>query len=89
MAPFLVTGKIFLQELWRLKVDWDGRIPKSQCKQCEKSKKGSVSLKEITIGICYHPFGYLAKDIQLHIFFDASELAYGAVENLKFEFELE
>ena len=25
-APFLVTGKIFLRELWRLKIDWDDRI---------------------------------------------------------------
>ena len=23
VAPFLVTEKMFLQELWRLKVDWD------------------------------------------------------------------
>ena len=36
VAPFLVTGKIFLQELWWLKVDWDDRITNSQDKQWEK-----------------------------------------------------
>ena len=89
LAPFLVTGKIFLQELWRLKVDFDDRITKSRCKQWKKWKGELVNLKGVTIPRCYHPSGYLAKDIQLHVFWDASELAYGAVAYVKFEFELE
>ena len=48
-----------------------------------------MNLKGVTIPRCHHSTGYLAKDIQLHVFCDASELAYGAVAYLKFEFELE
>ena len=81
VAPFLVTGKIFLQELWRLKVDWDDRKSKSQCKQWEKWKEELVNLRGDKIPRFYHPSGYLAKDIQLHV---RCYVAY-----LKFEFELE
>ena len=89
VASLLVTGKIFLQELWRLKVGWDDRITKSQCRQWERWKGELVNLKGVTVPRCHHPSRYLAKDIQLHIFCDASELANGAVACLKFEFELE
>ena len=89
VAPFLNTGKIFLQELWRLKVDWDDRITKSECKQWEKWKGELVNLEEITIPGCHYPSRYLAKDIQLHLFCDAPELVCGAVTYIKFEFELE
>ena len=88
-TPFLVTGRILLQELWRLKVESNDRITKSQCKQWQEWKEGLVNLKGVTFPRCYHPSGYLAKDIQLHVFCDASKLAYGAVAYLKFEFELE
>ena len=88
MAPLLITRKIFLQALWRLKVDWDDRITKQQYKQWEKWKGKLVNLKGITIPRCQHPTGYLAKDIHLHVFCDASELAYCAVAYLKFEFGL-
>ena len=60
VAPFLVTEKIFLQDLWRLKVDWNDRITKSQCKQWEKWKEELVNLKGITIPRCYHIFEYTA-----------------------------
>ena len=83
------TVGIFLQELWRVKVDWNGKITKSQCKQWEKWKGELVNLKGVTIPRCHHPSGYLDKDIQLHVFCGTSELAYGAVAYLKFEFELE
>ena len=71
-----------------MKVEWDDRITKQQYKQWEKWKGKLVNLKGITIPRCQHPPGYLAKDIQLNVFCDASELAYGAVAYLKFEFGL-
>ena len=43
VASFLVRGKTFLQELWRLKVNWDNRITKSQCKQGKVEMGGSES----------------------------------------------
>ena len=67
VAPFLVTGKIFLQKLWRLKVYWDDKITKSQYKQWEKWKGDLVNLKGVTIPRSHHPSRYLAKDMQLHV----------------------
>ena len=72
MSPFLVTGKIFLQELWRLKVDWEGKITKSECKQWGKWKRELVNMKRVTIQRCHYPSGYLASNIRLHVFCDAS-----------------
>ena len=89
VAPFLVTGKIFLQELWRLKVDWDDRITKSQDKQWEKQKGELLNLEGVPIPRCHYPSGNLAKDVKLHLFCDVSESACGAVAYLKFEFDLE
>ena len=48
-----------------------------------------MNLKGVTIPRCHRPSGYLAKDIQLHVFCAASELAYGVVPYLKTEFEFE
>ena len=75
VAPLLVTRKVFLQGLWRLKVDWDDRITKSQCRQWKKWKGELVNQKWATIPRCDHPSRYLDKDIQLHVFCDASESA--------------
>ena len=47
VAAFLVTGKIFLQELWRLKVHRDDRIIKLLCKQWERWKGELVNLKGV------------------------------------------
>ena len=88
LDPFLVTGKIFLQELWTLEVDWDDRITKSQCNQLGKWKRELVNLKGVAIPRSHHPSGYLAEDTELYVFCDASELGYGPVAYLKFKFEL-
>ena len=50
-----------------------------------------MNQKGVTIPRCHAPYGYLTKDIQIHVFCDASELAYcfSAAAYLKFELELE
>ena len=65
------------------------KITTSQCKQWEKWKGELVNLTWVMIPRCHHPSGYLVKDKQLHVFCDASELAYSVSAYLKFEFELE
>ena len=89
LAPFVLSAKILLQELWRLKVGWDDTLNPSYSKQWSKWKAELDNIHKVKIPRCHHPSGYKATDIQLHVFCDASELAYGAVAYLKFEFKTE
>ncbi|XP_055910706.1 uncharacterized protein LOC129945071 [Eupeodes corollae] len=76
-APVSVVAKIFLQKLWELKLDWDATLPQEMQTTWLKYRKGLQSLNNIKID--RHIFSHRSpKNIQYHIFADASEKAYGA-----------
>lgn len=78
IAPVTVTAKIFLQELWKLKLDWDAPLQQSLHSTWMKFRHDLQMLT--TISIPRHVFSSAPfKDPQIHIFADASEKAYGAV----------
>ncbi|XP_018308523.1 uncharacterized protein [Mycetomoellerius zeteki] len=76
IGPVTLTGKIIMQELWLLKINWDESIPmelnttwkeyESQLKQLDDVK---IPRKILTENLVY---------IELHGFADASQQAYGA-----------
>ncbi|XP_050544329.1 uncharacterized protein LOC126907248 [Daktulosphaira vitifoliae] len=75
MGPIIVTAKIFIQSLWRLNTGWDSPLPLEYTKQWIKYRKGLVMLNNITIP---RRLTISTKQgIQIHVFCDASELAYG------------
>ena len=83
-APVLLKGKQILQELCRLKLDWDSPIPESISKQWTHWRKEVVLLDHLEIPRCYKPinFGTVVKR-ELHHFADASLIGYGTCSYLR------
>lgn len=77
-APVTVVAKILLQQLWRLKLDWDTEAPESITKQWQEWMAGLSELTQhpITRKLISEHHTY---NLQLHGFADASSKAYGAV----------
>jgi len=71
LAPVLIKGKIFLQQLWQLKIDWDTPL------QDEIKQRWQIEdLKDLSIPRKVKPG--TADMFELHGFCDASIEAYGA-----------
>jgi len=72
----LIIGKILLQQLWQIKVEWDKPLPieiqtKWECFHQELEKLGSLSIPRKS-----RPC--ISEQIELHGFCDASQEAYNA-----------
>lgn len=79
VCPIVVYGKLFMQQLWQLKEDWDSSLPMQYHKKwCnfrnELPKVSNFSVPRYFFNKCSTP-----TRIQLHGFADASEKAFGAV----------
>lgn len=76
LAPVLVRGKIFLQQLWQLKIDWDKPLDADLTRRWDCFYKGFDELSCIIILRKCIPSP--SSEVQLHGFCDASEEAFGA-----------
>ena len=77
VSPITMSFKVFLQELWQHKLDWDEPLPDDL-----KTRWATIatSLQSIQTLPTYRP--YLSSDAgcrELHVFVDASKKGYGAV----------
>lgn len=77
LAPVLITAKIIMQTLWKLKVDWDQSLSSDVTSDWSRYV---AHLKELDgLNIKRNVFSHDSNaNIQLHGFCDASEKAYGA-----------
>lgn len=84
IAPFLLSGKLVLQEMCRNGTGWDDPLPKELHPRWEHWKADLVNLERINIPRCYVPmnFGKVIKR-ELHHFSDASNTAYGQCSYLR------
>ncbi|XP_062716869.1 uncharacterized protein LOC134292122 [Aedes albopictus] len=85
LSPYLIHGKIIMQDLWRAGTDWDEEIGDDLfSKWCEWTKLLS-KLNCVKVPRCY--FGHVRpedlSDLQLHVFTDASEQAYECAAYLR------
>ena len=81
LGPVIVKSKIFLQTLWRLKLDWDETLPEYLHTEWDDYERELPCLREITV-----PRTVIKSDfsfIEIHGFCDASEIAYGACVYLR------
>lgn len=80
LANITIMSKLLLQKLWKVNVGWNELIPEDIYDKWHKWFKQLDNVKEFKIPRCYHPhITDLHADVQLHIFVDASEVAFSAV----------
>ncbi|XP_052739317.1 uncharacterized protein LOC128198351 [Bicyclus anynana] len=81
LSPTIICAKILLQKLWLSKLDWDDPVPHDVVQSWEKFIKSFDCLKDIRIP--RHVIGSHNQYIELHIFSDASQSAYGACSYIR------
>ncbi|XP_065078351.1 uncharacterized protein LOC135701472, partial [Ochlerotatus camptorhynchus] len=77
MGPVVITAKVFVQQLWKLKLSWDEELPNSLCTVWEDYRLGLAALGTFSISRLVKAPG-AGDNVQLHGFCDASRNAYGA-----------
>ncbi|XP_055543757.1 uncharacterized protein LOC129729271 [Wyeomyia smithii] len=77
VSPVVILAKVFLQDLWKEKVEWDMPLPEEFEAYCLEFRRNMMSLDTITVP---RWIGASSKciEVELHGFCDASEKAYGA-----------
>lgn len=86
LAPFTLKAKCLLQELCKLQLGWDEKIPGHLAQQWNEWLQDLERLSDFKVSRCYKPVGFgEIKSAQLHHFADASERGYGTVSYLRQE----
>ena len=86
LAPFTMRAKCILQRIWSAGYEWDQPI--TDRNMMNSWKAWLVELEALTafqLRRCYRPDTEQVVSCQLHIFCDASELAYGACAYFRIE----
>ncbi|GBO19137.1 hypothetical protein AVEN_225548-1 [Araneus ventricosus] len=86
ISPFVVRVKKLVQEIWERGVDWDSKLPDDLRIKWEKWCCETGCLSDVRINRCY--FSNWDRDaggIEMHIFCDSSQVAYGAVAYFRWE----
>lgn len=79
--PVIVLAKIFLQELWALKLDWDAPLPLDLQAKWTDYRNQLTQLSKVAVP--RHISTESPVNVQLHVFSDASIKAYGACMYLR------
>ncbi|KAF0721510.1 Integrase catalytic domain-containing protein [Aphis craccivora] len=76
LGPTLIRGKIFLQELWQIKLGWDDTLSEDFQMRWRRFLDDLATAHQISIPRAIKVG--LSKEVELHGFSDASQSAYGA-----------
>lgn len=76
LQPVIVKAKIFMQWLWSRNFDWDEPLPPAENELWVKFREELTHIGHITVPrfVCFPTY----ESLQLHIFGDASDQAYGS-----------
>ena len=74
LSPLSIRGRIFMQSLWKLKINWDEPLSEEYIKALTYILKEFQHASEFTF-----PHRVIFEASELHVFADASTKAYGAV----------
>ena len=79
-ATFVLPAKRLLQDLCRVKLDWDDPIPQEHKVRWERWMADLPKLSQFSDDRCVKPAGFdFISSSQLHHFSDASEAGFGSV----------
>ena len=81
LSPSLIEPKQIIQDLWKQNIGWDEQIPAEILQRWQKWKSTLKKLESVKISRWYHTSPN--DTIEIHIFSDASSIAYGAVSYLR------
>ncbi|XP_055585281.1 uncharacterized protein LOC129738121 [Uranotaenia lowii] len=85
LAPYTIHGRILIQELWRSKIGWDEPLKPEAYNRWTQWFRVIEHISNIRISRCYFPCADIATygNTELHVFVDASEVAYCCVLYLR------
>ena len=83
LTPSLIEGKYIIQQLRRGKIDWDKPIPTYLNKRWNLWKHERNSILTISVPRWFGFNSSLTNEIELHIYCDASQIAYGVLAYLR------
>lgn len=81
LSPITIRARIFLQQLWELKIKWDEILPNDLLKIWSDFEKDLEYLKKISIPRYIHDLD--STFVRIHGFLDASEKTYGGAIYLR------
>ena len=83
VTPALLKPKKIIQDLWKKKIDWNETIPHELLAQWNAWKQDLENITKISLNrwLSFHRED--DNNVELHVFCDASTIAYGAVAYLK------
>ncbi|XP_053690825.1 uncharacterized protein LOC128739367 [Sabethes cyaneus] len=81
LSVFLVHGKILLQDVWRAGLQWDEKVPDDIFDRWTRWTGLFPKVRDLRIPRCYFAGAnaQLYEFLELHVFVDASEVAFSAV----------
>ena len=80
LGCFVIRAKIGMQEIWKMKYRWDEKLPDFEIKRWTKFWEEVPLIKEIEFPRWYDQgIQGEIKERELHIFSDASKVAYASV----------
>ncbi|XP_062533692.1 uncharacterized protein LOC134202689, partial [Armigeres subalbatus] len=85
LAPFLIHGKVLIQDLWREGTKWDEQIGPDAYVKWQRWIRMIEYISDVQIPRCYfrHANQTTYQNSELHVFVDASEVAYSCVIYLR------
>ena len=84
VSPFILKAKILLQDTWRQGLEWDEEVNVEVAECWANWLVATRNVATIKLDRCYVRSNSAISTIQLHLFSDASEMAYGSVAYLRF-----
>ena len=82
-----IRAKLLIQTLWQKQLQWDEPLEPDLCQQWQSIISDIKQLPQFHVNRCYFTTTYERNSVQLHVFADASNKAYGAAAFFKLQQE--